>query len=125
MTEQSRPSPLPLFQNIKLEPFEPKCFYIRKLDCLWCVTRDCSYVATHTDDPNIEFLMYRGEKVGVKINNFFGLPRETRDACLVQTGIELDSIRGIEAIDIRNAEEAAGENSTSEADFFARLRRPS
>ena len=123
MTEQARPSPLALFQDLTLEPFEPKCFYIAELDCFWYVARDCSYVATRTNDPHIEFLMCRGEKVGLKILNFFGLPRETRDACLAQTGIDLDSIRGIEAIWINNDRETTKETDVAQEEFFARLRR--
>lgn len=107
----------------QLQPFKPSFIYIKALDWLIYLARDCSYLAVPTKEPQLEYLMNGGETVGIKIIGFFHLPSCIRRQLLESTQMDLDDIVGIEDIWIKNFEERAEEWAASELAFFEELRR--
>jgi len=114
--------PLPsswLPEGFALKSFRPSAMYIPGLDCLVYLARDCSYVATSTDNPYVERLMDNGKVVGFKIWFFLTLPSELRNEALrlIETMIDLDDLKGIEYIWMQNANEQDAEMSAGEDEF--------
>lgn len=114
------------WNELELKPFKPSAFYIKELDCLWCLTRDCPYVATPTCYPYVERLVDKGETVGFKIWHFLTLPSEMRHGPLelIGTMMDLDDLKGIEYIYIHTANEQDAEISAEEVAFFDWLKAP-
>ncbi len=103
--------------------FEPSCRYLKTLDWFIYITKDCSYVSTHTASPFIAKLMHGGEIVGFKIMAFSRLPREVRGWFTEIVNIDLDDIRGIEELWILNFEEMLPQFEKDMTAFFGELRR--
>jgi hypothetical protein len=112
-----------LWKGTQLPPFQPSCHYIKELDWLIYLARDCSYVATPTKEPQIEHLKDGEETVGIKILGFSQLPRGIRRQILESTNIDPDDIKGIEDIWIQNFERMAPAFFASQKAFFEELRR--
>jgi hypothetical protein len=106
-----------------LPPFKPTCWYLKPLDWLFYLARDCSYVATFTADPHLELLKDGAETVGFKVLGFSHLPARLRQRILISTDIDFDDIKGIGDIWILNVEEAWPEIEASQTAFFEELRR--
>lgn len=112
-----------LLEGKKLRPFKPSCFYLKELDWLVYLNRDCSYVACRSDREEVELLMDGEDVVGFKVLNFLTLPRSTRFEYLYATGLAPDDIKGVESIMLHNVDELLPEIEASETEFFQEFRR--
>jgi len=101
----------------------PQAWYDRNLDAFSYLARECSWRLTSSAKPRISLLTDGMNTVGFRVPEFFSLSREERDAFIEATGLDLDDIRGIEAVWIRNVEEMLPEIERSETEFFEELRR--
>lgn len=117
MSEQAL-YPLQLPEGFELKPFKPSAIYIKGLDCLVYLARDCSYVATLTSNPLVEHCIDKGELVGFKVWSFLTLTPQERTAVLATIEMDHDEIKNIEDVWIHNANEQDADMSAGEAEFL-------
>ncbi len=117
MSEQAL-YPLQLPEGFELKPFKPSAFYIKGLDCLVYLARDCPYVATPTSNPLVEHCIDKGNIVGFKVWSFLTLTAQERTAILATIAMDHDDIKNIEYIWIHNANEQAADMDAGEAEFL-------
>ncbi len=112
-----------LLRSTVLRSLKPKCSYDKEHDWLVYLACECAYVAVATNDPRLSLLQVDDRVVGVRVAGFLQLPRHMRNEILVASAMDLDDIRGIEEIWIKNVLEARDEIFAAQAAFFAELRR--